>query len=87
MARRRTWIDPEIDQGFGFANMHGAAGFPSGESSSATTYPYARLQRYFVRQAIDLGGASEKVDADINQFAGSQTANRLVLTVGRFCYC
>ena len=79
------WIDPEIDQGLGFANTHGAAGFPSGESFKlGDTYPYARLQRYFVRQAIDLGGASEKVDADINQFAGSQTANRLVLTVGRF---
>ena len=24
------------------------------------------------------------MDADINQFAGSQTANRLVLTIGRF---
>ena len=35
-------------------------------------------------QTIDLGGNSEKVDADINQFAGAQTANRLVLTIGRF---
>ena len=42
------------------------------------------MQRYFVRQTIDLGGDSQKVDADINQFAGTQTANRLVLTVGKF---
>ena len=42
------------------------------------------MQRYFIRQTIDLGGETQKVDADINQFAGSQTANRLVLTVGKF---
>ena len=53
-------------------------------TSSARDYPYARVQRYFVRQTIDLGGETQKVDADINQFAGSQTANRLVLTVGKF---
>jgi high affinity Mn2+ porin len=79
------WINPEIDQGFGFANTHGAAGFPSGESYKlGADYPYARVQRYFVRQTIDLGGETQKVVADINQFAGSQTANRLVLTVGKF---
>jgi hypothetical protein len=25
------WITPEIDQGFGFADTHGAAGFPTGD--------------------------------------------------------
>jgi high affinity Mn2+ porin len=80
-----VWIDPEIDQGFGFANTHGAAGFPSGEAYKiGLSHPYARPQRYFLRQTVDLGGASEKVEADIHQFAGSQAANRLVLTVGRF---
>ena len=79
------WIDPEIDQGFGLARRHGSAGFPSGEAYKlGFDYPYARVQRYFVRQTIDLGGEKQKVDADINQFAGTQTANRLVLTVGRF---
>ncbi len=79
------WIDPEIDQGFGLADTHGVAGFPSAEAYKVgADYPYARMQRYFVRQTIDLGGEIGKVDADINQFAGSQTANRLVLTVGRF---
>ena len=79
------WVDPEIDQGFGLADTHGVAGFPSAELYKlGFSYPYARLQRYFVRQTIDLGGEIEKVEADINQFAGSQTANRLVLTVGKF---
>jgi len=78
-------VDPEIDQGFGLANAHGAAGFTTGESYKlGSVWPYARVQRYFVRQTIDLGGDAEKVDADINQFAGSQNANRLVLTIGRF---
>jgi high affinity Mn2+ porin len=79
------WINPEIDQGFGLADVHGSAGFPSGEAFKlGATYPYARVQRYFVRQTIDLGGATEKVDADINQFAGAHTADRLVFTVGKF---
>ncbi len=79
------WVNPEIDQGFGLADTHGVAGFPSAEAYKlGFAYPYARVQRAFVRQTIDLGGDSEKVDADINQFAGVETANRLVLTVGRF---
>jgi high affinity Mn2+ porin len=79
------WVNPEIDQGFGLANTHGAAGFPSAEAYKlGSDYPYARVQRAFVRQTLDLGGETQKVDADINQFAGSYTANRLVLWVGRF---
>lgn len=79
------WVNPEIDQGFGVANTHGAAGYTSGEAYKlGASYPYARVQRYFLRQTVDLGGGTEKVDADINQFAGSRSANRLVLTVGRF---
>jgi len=79
------WFNPEIDQGFGFADAHGIAGFPSAEAyKEGSLYPYARVQRAFLRQTIDLGGASEKVDADQNQFAGSRTADRLVFTVGRF---
>jgi hypothetical protein len=42
------WIDPEIDQGFGLADTHGVAGFPSSESFKlGFNYPYARVQRYF----------------------------------------
>jgi high affinity Mn2+ porin len=81
----QLWVNPEIDQGFGLEDTHGVAGFPSAESYKlGFAYPYARVQRYFVRQTIDLGGETQKVDADISQFAGSQTANRLVLTVGKF---
>jgi high affinity Mn2+ porin len=79
------WVNPELDQGFGVANTHGVAGYVSAEAYKfGSNYPYARVQRYFVRQTIDLGGETQKVDADLNVFAGSQTANRLVLTVGKF---
>lgn len=79
------WIDPEIDQGFGLSNTEGIAGFSSGAAFKVgASVPYARIQRAFVRQTIDLGGATQKVDADFNQFAGSQTKDRLVLTIGKF---
>jgi high affinity Mn2+ porin len=79
------WINPEIDQGHGLADTHGVAGFTSGESYKlGFDYPYARANRYFVRQTIDLGGQTQKVDGDVNLFAQSYTENRMVLTVGRY---
>ncbi len=80
-----VWIDPEFNQGFGLSNTEGIAGFPSGASFKVgSAVPYARIQRFFLRQTIDLGGKTEKVEADQNQFAGSNTTNRLVLSVGKF---
>ena len=59
--------------------------FPSAEAYKiGADYPYARVQRYFVRQTIDLSGETQKVESDFHQFAGTQTENRLVLTVGKF---
>jgi high affinity Mn2+ porin len=79
------WIDPEIGQGFGLSNTEGIAGFSSGAAFKVgASVPYPRIQRAFVRQTIDLGGETQKVDADQNQFAGSQSADRLVVTVGKF---
>jgi high affinity Mn2+ porin len=79
------WINPEIDQGFGLSNTLGLAGFSSGEAYKlGADDPYLRVPRAFIRQTIDLGGGTEKVDADINQFAGKQSADRLVFTVGKF---
>jgi high affinity Mn2+ porin len=79
------WFNPEIDQGFGLGNTHGAAGFSSAEAfKEGSVYPYSRIQRAFLRQTVDLGGQTEKVDADTNVFAGSRTSDRLVFTLGRF---
>jgi high affinity Mn2+ porin len=79
------WINPEIDQGFGPSNSVGVAGYPGGTAYKVgSSPPYARIQRSFLRQTIDLGGDTEKVEGDQNQFAGSNTTNRLVFTVGKF---
>jgi high affinity Mn2+ porin len=79
------WVNPEIDQGFGLSSTLGVAGFLSGEAYKVgAVYPYARLQKIFIRQTIGLGGNSEKVEGDINQFAGSQQSDRLVFMLGKF---
>ena len=79
------WIDPEVDQGFGLSNTEGIAGFPNGASFRVgSSVPYARVQRIFVRQTIDLGGDSQKVEEDQNQFAGSNTKDRLVISIGKY---
>jgi high affinity Mn2+ porin len=79
------WFEPGIDQGFGLANTHGMAGFPSAEAYKiGSSTPYARVDRYFIRQTFELGGDNQNIDADMTQFAGTTTANRVVLTVGKF---
>jgi high affinity Mn2+ porin len=84
-AGAELWINPEIDQGFGLSNTVGVAGFPSGEAYKVgAVAPYLKLPRLFLRQTVDLGGERAGVDADLNQLAGSQTADRLVFTVGKF---
>jgi high affinity Mn2+ porin len=78
------WISPEVDQGFGLDDTVGAAGFPSGEAYKVgKNQPYVRLQRLFVRQSFDLGDDREPGDAGQLELAGSRSANRLVLTVGK----
>ena len=78
------WINPEMDQGFGLGNSFGVAGYLSGEAYKlGETDPYYRMSRAFFRQTIDLGGEVQKVDPDLNQLGGGQTANRIVVTVGK----
>ncbi len=78
------WFDPEIDQGFGLSGTLGVDGFTSAEAYKiGESSPYPKIQRLFLRQTVDLGGKSNKVDADMNTFAGSQTENRLVFTAGK----
>jgi len=80
-----VWINPEMDQGFGLSNTFGVAGYVSGEAYKlGATDPYYRMARAFFRQTIDLGGETQKVDPDLNQLGGTQTANRVVLTIGKF---
>lgn len=79
------WVNPEIDQGFGLSDTLGLAGYSNAQGAKVgEADPYFKLQRLFFRQTIDLGGARQAVDAGANQLAGSQTANRLVVTLGKF---
>src|ERR1700730_8613256 len=79
------WINPEVDQGFGLSNTFGAAGYPSGEAFKVGKEdPYFIVQRGFLRQTVSLGGETEKLEPDLNQLGGIQTANRLVFTIGKY---
>jgi high affinity Mn2+ porin len=78
------WVNPEVDQGFGLSSTLGVAGFPSGEAYKVgQATPYFQLPRLFVRQTINLGGEVAHVEAGLNQLASSQTAHRVVVTVGK----
>jgi high affinity Mn2+ porin len=79
------WINPEIDQGFGLSDTLGVAGFPSGEAYKVgSSQPYGRVQRAFLRQTINLGGDTLRVDGDLNQLSGTESTNRVVITAGKF---
>ena len=79
------WANPTYDQGFGLSDTFGVAGYPSGEAYKlGRTTPYFRFDRAIFRQTINLGGETEKVEPDLNQLGGTQTANRLVITIGKF---
>jgi high affinity Mn2+ porin len=79
------WVGPEIDQGFGLDDTLGAAAFPSGEAYKiGKNHPYLRLQRLFVRQTVDLGEQRDEVAPSQLQLGGTASADRLVITVGKF---
>ena len=79
-----VWINPEIDQGFGLSGTLGLAAFPSGEAYKVgKATPYLRMQRLFLRQTWNFGQLKD-VDGDLNQMAGKQSDDRVVLTVGKF---
>lgn len=79
-----AWINPEVDQGFGLDNTLGVAGFTSGEAYKVgANQPYYRTPRWFIRQTIDTGGEQESLDGEANQFAGTQTHDRWVITLGK----
>jgi high affinity Mn2+ porin len=80
-----VFVNPELDQGFGFSDTVGVAGFPSGEAYKiGDTSPYLKWQRAFFRQTFNLGGDTKHIDADANQFDEDRTADNIVLTLGKF---
>jgi high affinity Mn2+ porin len=78
------YYDPEVTQGSGLSDTTGIAGFPNGEGSRASSKtPQYATARLFIRQVINLGGASSRVEDDQNQVAQSQDENRVTLTLGK----
>ena len=79
------YINPEIDEGFGFDDTLGLAGFSSGEAYKiGQAQPYFRLPRAFIRQRFDLGGEVTTLTPGANELGGTQTTDNVVLTVGKF---
>lgn len=88
---KRLWkgaefhFNPEVAQGVAFSELHGLGGLPNGElAKTAGTNPTLYRARAFLRQTWGLGGDTEKVDADFNQFANVFDKRRVVLTAGNF---
>lgn len=79
------YFNPEITQGVPFSGLNGTGGFTNGElTRTGSTTPHLYRQRLFLRQTWNLGGGEEKVEADLNQMAGTVDKNRFVLTLGNF---
>lgn len=79
------WLNPEVDQGFGFNDTLGMAGFPNGGAYKlGADAPYLRFPRAFIRQVVSLGGEEQKVESAANQLGRTQAADNLTLTIGKF---
>ncbi|MGO9361656.1 MAG: carbohydrate porin [Xanthobacteraceae bacterium] len=79
------WFNPEINEGSGLGGTTGVVNYVNNEAYKiGQAEPYSRIQRLFVRDTISLGGAAENIDSDLTHFAQTTTADRLVLTAGRF---
>ncbi|UFS74741.1 carbohydrate porin [Tardiphaga sp. 37S4] len=79
------YLNPELAQGFGLNSTLGLAGFPNGEAQKGgAPFPRFRMQRYYFRQTLGLGGEQEDVPDAANQLAGKRDIDRITLTVGRF---
>lgn len=78
-------FNPEVAQGVAFSELHGLGGLPNGElAKTAGTSPTLYRARAVLRQTWGLGGDTEKIDADFNQFASVVDKRRVVLTAGNF---
>jgi len=83
-AGAEIWVNPEIDQGFGLSNTLGIAAFTSAEAYKVgEAEPYVRVPQLYFRQVVNLGGAVQRVDPDLNQLGGSVTADRVVFWLGK----
>ena len=85
LAGLEIYADPEMDQGYGLSNTTGVAGFTNGEGAKVGEHdPYFRLPRLFGRYVYGLGGETQNVADGQNQVAGTQDADNVTLTFGKF---
>ena len=78
------WINPEIDQGFALSDFRGVAAFVNNDPSKGASYPFARIQRAFFEQTINLGGKSRRSRPTSINLQRREPPNRLVITAGKF---
>ncbi|RDK11692.1 carbohydrate porin [Cupriavidus lacunae] len=78
-------FNPEVTQGVPFSGLHGLGGLPNGELAKvSSTNPVFYRARAFLRQNWNMGGGSETLEEDFNQFARTVDRQRVVLTAGNF---
>jgi high affinity Mn2+ porin len=77
------YLNPEVVQGVPMSNLTGLGGLSNGElQKTAGAHPKLYRARLFVRQTWQLSDDRTQVESDINQLAGAQASDRLVLTAG-----
>jgi len=80
-----VYFVPEINQGLALSSLTGLGGFTNGEATRVSgTNPTLYRQKLFLRQTWNQGGGQDKVDAAVDQMAGTVDRNRWVLTAGNF---
>ena len=83
-AGAEVWGNLEMYQGYAPSNTLGAAGYVNGDGAKVgRAHAYGRIARLFIRQTVDLGGAADDQEADLNQLAAHRSRDRLVLTAGK----
>lgn len=79
------YLVPEATQGNPFSGLSGLGGFTNGEATRASGADLTLYrQKLFVRQTMNLSGATEKIDADFAQLSQLVSKNRIVVTAGNF---
>jgi high affinity Mn2+ porin len=78
------YLNPELSGGGGISSAHGMAGFVNGEAFRiGDPTPVISLARLFLRQTIDLGETTERVEDGPNTIAGKRSPERLTITAGK----
>lgn len=87
----KPWKDGELfynyeaGSGHAFSELTGTGGFTNGEITRVSGDSIKGWkQRLFLRQTWNLGGESEALGSEINQFKKTVDSQRIVLTLGNF---